>query len=68
MDAPFGTQALTPGEVAQAYGVTPKVLRSWFRAYGLEKLVGRRASRYFTPAELRNIADTLGTPESHREP
>lgn len=64
-DRPFASKAMTLGEVALAYGVTPKVLRTWLRAYGLEKYVGRRHSRYFTPSELEEMARTLGAPEGH---
>lgn len=50
-------------EVASFYGVSQKVVRSWFLRYGLDDLATRRANGrgyYFTIAELRRIADTLG--------
>ena len=66
--AVFGSRALTLGEVAQAYGVTPKVLRSWFEIYGLGWMLKERRSRYFTPLELAEMVRVLGSPESHRDP
>lgn len=61
---PFGSQALSLGELARAYGITTKVLRSWLRNSGLEKFIGRRHSRYLTPAELKEIINTFGDIET----
>lgn len=63
----MNTQKLTGSprilkELAQAYGVSKKTLKSWLACDSLKHVLGDKIGNYFTIAQVQAIVDHLGEP------
>jgi uncharacterized protein YjcR len=51
---------LTPGELADMYGVSAKTLRTWLVKH--EQKIGQRVAKYFTTRQVKMIYKCIGCP------
>ena len=58
----LGTKPLNYKQLAAAYDVTHKTLKSWLEPFMTE--VGKMRGRTFTLRQVQTIVDKLGTPKS----
>lgn len=58
---PLAARARNFGEIADYYGVSPKVMRRWMRRQGLGDMLKRGSgSYYYTPSDLARIGSVFG--------